>query len=58
MESKEQVLKAEIYDLNKTINAQGNLLMAVCEALEISVAEGLDPQAVLEAIHALKGDKE
>lgn len=58
MSEKEEVLalKAEVYDLSKTVNQQGSLLVSVCEALGISVQEGIQPEDLINKINELRGE--
>lgn len=59
MSEKEEVLslKGEVYDLGKTVNQQAGLIMAICESLDIPVADGVNPQDILDEIKKLKEDK-
>lgn len=55
---KEEVLalKAEVYDLSKTVNQQGSLLVSVCEALGLSVQDGIQPEDLINKINELRGE--
>lgn len=54
-------LKVRVFDLNEEIalrendlNGYRNLLGAICKALEIDGSQGVQPEAVIAAIEALK----
>lgn len=58
MSEKEEVLalKGEVYDLSKTVNQQGSLLVSVCEALGLSVQDGIQPEDLINKINELRGE--
>lgn len=49
-----QALKAELYDNNKSIQQQANIIMSICDILEVPVNNGLDVDALMEAVRNLK----
>lgn len=52
-------LKGEVYDLNENMMAQNRAIMAICEKLNISVAEGVNIDELLAKLDELmEGDKE
>lgn len=49
-----QALKAELYDSSRTIQQQSNIIMGICNILEVQVSEGLDVDILMEAVRNLK----
>lgn len=49
-----QALKAELYDSNKSIQQQANIIMSICDILGVPVNNGLDVDALMQAVRNLK----
>lgn len=49
-----QALKAELYDNSKSIQQQANIIMSICDILGVPVNNGLDVDALMQAVRNLK----
>ncbi len=52
-----QALKAEAYDLNNTIKNQNQIIMVICQGLEVDLSKGLDMESVMARIAHLRDNQ-